>query len=1495
MRLSALCLVFSLFCTSLDAQCTITSLFGEEIAIPDEDTVTIRLFVSAANEIDLAGFQSICAIDLDFDHRNLSDLTFELYSPVRDTSILIGPAIPGGTNSAGLPINHDISILSESTFGLEVWTNLIQGWGTLSSYTGEFASFGSDFGYGLDDRLDYGPVTGVWELRIIDHFLNDDGTLNSFSITFCEDAGLVCGPCEPRSGMFIDTDTTYICVGASYDPHLLYQDATNLADYTDVFIVYNALGQAVASGDIPDLSTLGAGDYTVRAVNIISAQADSLSSMATSNLTELDFDALAELISSPGGLYCMDLSNTTTISIREPIIDDQTVLLCVGESLVLGDRTISDTGVFRDTVGLCDTIKIRRVITSALQASFPGLTVSTDCISGNVVIGPTVTGALGEVQYEWRRVGDPNVILQDSSLNINTAELWSVHISDDQCDTTLQIESLIAGEGFSVALKASPAEFNCSSDTSVISFQAFGFNPDSVFWYLDGQLLGRDIDSIIARSQGVYSADIYGSGCMLRDDVTISASFAVPQATVNAPDISCTNGGILATINTNDPLLFSTWTDTNGDTLSRSVEIGINTPGTYDLTLVGMNFCDTTITFQVDSDDELPIVDDVPSGDITLNCDNPTLSINPSIDGAEVSEDFWIVGVSDTMRGVRDLTIDAANAYRYIVVGDNGCISATRIDVSLDTISPRLEIVTDSITCDRSEAEILVRNLGANERVEFINDHIVSRTDSTVLIDQPSTIEIILTEASNGCSSRLSTEISVSDDIPLISLEGDSMLTCFQPQARLTAGFDANPPTSFFWTLPDGQRVDDQSFVVDEIGEYVFEATGANGCVFTDTWTVTEEISEPSFDVPDLYIVTCSESLINIDANNTSASDSVVWIIDQDTINSPTLSVFSRASSLELIVVGENGCSDGTVIDIAYDTLGPVFSLVTDTIDCNNTTVTIGTDAMLGNHSFTWAGPGVGDFTSSSVEVSEPGAYALNVVDLSNGCAALQAVEVFENLEEPTFTTFPVDVITCNQSSVNVSVATSTSNDVEWLTSDGRSVDGPKILASADGQQLFTIIGSNGCITMDSIEVFSDIEKPRVNLNTNLEISCEQDTILIIPDYVDQAVQSLWTFSDGTRVLGATQLITDDKLERLTVTGVNGCETTLEFDISLATDVPSSVINETEVLSCTGNPIQLNTNTPVSANHRTIWFREDVLLGTDVLEINAATTGAYILQVIDTTSGCDSRDTMMITVAPDPLQEVEVNIQDETCLGEDDGFITVSSITGGTGDVDIYLDGSSVSIGEQNNKFPGTYTLEVVDEIGCDLINDLVLMPGEFISIDIGSDISIERGEKVSIIPTISGGPYTEIIWQGNQGTFVEGIDSLCFVPSVDERIIVSVMSASGCVAVDSLDIEVFVDISNISAYVPNILNLNSTEGNHVITIDLPVDIVELSDFSIFDRWGQQVAYADRITRGTPIIVWDGRMDGTEVTSGVYVYKYEMLTIYDDLTRTRKGDITIIK
>ncbi len=1479
-------------------QCSLTLLNNEEIVINDFDTISLRFYVSEADEVELADFQSVCAVRLLFEHQQLSDLTMVLTSPIGNEVTLIGPALQNRTQFSPFPIEHDLFFVSNLGGGANItlnpdpllsdrWTNdLFNIWSSRSFWDGVYWPFTGDFG----SEFENGPVTGIWELTIIDHFLNGQGKLTGFEIEFCREDGVVCNSCEATSGQFAVQDTQFICSNEVLDLNTLYQ--VGPADptlYDDSFFIFDENGNAVQQGSATDFTALPEGVYSAYSLNMISSQADT----ALTGLATLTKDELLDSVAFIGGQLCMDISPPIYVSITEPFLETlPTQNLCVGDSVEFGGQVITTSGTFLDTIGICDTIKTLNVVSTDLQASFSSPSIFTDCATGMVTFGPDVTGGVGPVVYEWREAGSASVS-NDSALTFSATSTWQLIVRDNVCSLTLDLAVQASGQDFSVVLEANPRSFNCRDTTSQIRYIP-SVPVDSVLWFRDGVFLSRGDPFIEVADEATYSIEAYGgNGCIRTEMLSLTSDFAEPTAQVNVDEITCFNLGVLATFTSSSNIDQSIWINEQDDTISRGIEAPISTPGAYELLLIGDNRCTTTIPFDVISNADLPQIDDVPTGEFRLTCETSVLEIRPDI-ASDALDDYWVIGVNDTIRGMTDITITEANLYRLLVIGANGCLAERRLEVSVDTLKPAFTVVPDTITCVSSQATIVLEGISDIMTVTFDGDHIVSRTDTSVTVDGVGEIDITVVNTENQCPSQAIFEVIQDGNVPTVTLGGSRMISCARPEVDLTSTFSGSSISSFYWINPMGDTLRDQSIVVRDTGMYMFEAFGSNGCPFSESVSVTQSFDKPPIDLPTSYTTTCDNDFLDISIDDMTLIDSVFWILGGDTIRGPEINELTRERSVEVIVIGNNGCFAGQVIDILYDTIAPVFNLASGILDCQTDEVEITTDVELSNHTFIWAGEGVADETSPSVMVKEPGAYGLGAMDNETGCVGLGIIDVMSDFTEPEFSTIVPDTITCNRTSVNVSISTDVSNLVSWTTSDGREVEEPKILANRSGLQQFVVTGANGCTVEGNIEVFSNLDEPDVDIETNYELSCIVDNIVINPDYIDPVSSVLWAFSDGRFSTSLTEVITDDKLETLTVTGLNGCEEVINFDITLANDIPQADIINSDTLVCSGEAIDLLSSTLVSNTHRPIWFREDVFITMDETTIPAITSSEYILQVIDTISGCESSDTIEVTINPAPLQQLEFEVMDESCADAMDGFINVTNIVGGDASAIISLEGDLINLNNENNVDPGSYTLMVEDDFGCMIDTTVTVLPGGFIDVELGGNLRVERGEKVTITPEYDGDPPTTVAWSTSQGLSFSDVDSLCFTPLIDQTVYITVTNDSGCEAVDSISIAVFVDVSKIKAYVPNVLSKSNDRGNNEIRLGLPPDVIELTDFSIFDRWGQRVMYLPVVRGGEDVFIWDGRYNSSPVANGVYIFSYQMLTIYDTRIRSRKGDITVI-
>ena len=1368
------------FCVGLSGQfapqCSVSDLNDSTIVINDFDTISLRILVSEADEVDLLNsFQSVCAVRIDFEHQQLSDLTIALTSPSGRTVTMIGGALPNGTNFSVFPIEHDLIFLPNLTGSVNPdpdlqspWSNNLPNWGNSSSYGGRYHPFDGDFG----GELDTGLVTGVWELTIIDHFLNGQGEFNGWDIEFCVDDGLVCGPCESFAGSFSNQDTIQLCEGLNTS--ILQYFIPGPSDstlYQDQFLIYDTMGVLQMSGLEPDLSTLTEGFYNIHAFNIDDYQFSS----SISEIETWSRQQLLDSVSAIGGRFCMDVNTN-------PIV-----------------------------------------------------------------------------------------------LNVRNAGSTVVNLS------------------------ATSSDFNCDFMTISLDHDAT-FSFDSVDWFLDDVLQSQfdGMMQIDVNDPGLYRVEVSNTfGCIISDSISLGVNFDIPSGVIDAPILTCNSGNITATYTSGNQIRDNIWIDQSStDTIGRNPTVQIGNPGLYNLLLISENGCDTLIPFEVEADVDLISVTNIPVGQQILNCSDTVLAVNPDRDASNIAREYWIQNNLDTLfiPSETSLALDLkeAGTFEYVVEANNGCVTNSGIiEIVIDTLHPDYEVQFDTITCYQPFANVMLSGLD-RESVIWSNP-LQPVSDSSAIVNVDGVVYFSVIDDQTSCEVLDSIVITRNETVPNVVISGDTSLSCERTSVELSASFNGVLIDSIRWQDAQGNIFNSPSVSITESGPLTVQVTGQNGCTYDETIDILDNSDAPDISVQDMVRVSCAEPSFSLSISDLTDIDSVFWIFGIDTVGGPSITYEPIQSSFEVIAVGDNGCPRLQVINVNYDTITPQFGLIADTITCSQETVTISTDVNFDHHTFVWAGNGVDGITTPDVAVNVAGAYALNVTDTLNGCFDLTPINVISNLTLPSISFEPVDTITCLNETVTLALTTEEQNEISWTTSQGQVINQNMININDAGFQYALVTGPNGCETVDSIEVFSNTVEPRVDIANTYSITCENRTDTLSPNFIDPYTSISWFFKNGTITDNTIEEITeDDIVETLTVTGLNGCQTTVDFNISIATEVPMAIINTQDTVVCDGQGIMIHTNPVVDPTHVITWTDVNSVLAINQEFLNIDSTGTFFLEVRNSNSGCFATDTVSVILSPSPLESLIIDYADESCLGDQLGYIHVTGSNGGFGPVDVIIDGLSTGFSPLEPLDPGIYDIVARDVFGCSLDTTISILAGESLSVELGPDRSVERGNPVVIIPNYMGDPVVDVIWTSNGDTISNNMDSLALNAFEDQLIVIEAISGNGCRAFDSIFIDVFVDINTISLFVPNILHANSSLGNDFLTLTIPPDIVEVGDFSIYDRWGQRVAYISRMNSGETLTVWEGDFNGQNVASGVYVYTYDMLTIYGPARRVVSGDITVI-
>ena len=158
-----------------------------------------------------------------------------------------------------------------------------------------------------------------------------------------------------------------------------------------------------------------------------------------------------------------------------------------------------------------------------------------------------------------------------------------------------------------------------------------------------------------------------------------------------------------------------------------------------------------------------------------------------------------------------------------------------------------------------------------------------------------------------------------------------------------------------------------------------------------------------------------------------------------------------------------------------------------------------------------------------------------------------------------------------------------------------------------------------------------------------------------------------------------------------------------------------------------------------------------------------------------------------------------------------------------------------------------------------------------------GPDVTIFEFSS-TILNATGGGSYT---WTPSTGLSDTTIFNPVASPEITTTYIVTVTSANGCVATDTMIVEVLPTIN-----FPDGISPNGDGTNDVWIIDFieqyPGNVVE-----IYNRWGELLFHADGYQQD-----WDGTYNGKELPIGTYYY---IIDLHNEDIKPFTGPLTILR
>jgi hypothetical protein len=325
----------------------------------------------------------------------------------------------------------------------------------------------------------------------------------------------------------------------------------------------------------------------------------------------------------------------------------------------------------------------------------------------------------------------------------------------------------------------------------------------------------------------------------------------------------------------------------------------------------------------------------------------------------------------------------------YVTVTDaNNCQNTDTVAVTVNAL-PTVSLGSDVTFCQNDSASL---DAGAG----FVSyNWSNSASSQTINISTPGNYFVIVTD-NNGCTNSDSVIVMV-NALPAINL-GNALSFCMNENLVLDAGAGF---ATYMWS--DNSTA--QTLTVNAAGTYYASVTDNNGCVNSDTVTVT---------VNPLPVVNLGSD-VSFCMNNSAIIDAgagfstYLW---SDNSSNQTLTV-TAAGTYSVLVSDNNGCEDTDTINVSVDAL-PLIDLGADVLICENETATL--DAGTGFSGYLWNNSETTQtlFIDGSVLTAGNYSYSVVVTD-GNGCEAADTVMVTvdlctgltEGAQSVTFSIYP--------------------------------------------------------------------------------------------------------------------------------------------------------------------------------------------------------------------------------------------------------------------------------------------------------------------------------------------------------------------------------------------------------------------------------------------------------------------------------------------------------
>lgn len=839
---------------------------------------------------------------------------------------------------------------------------------------------------------------------------------------------------------------------------------------------------------------------------------------------------------------------------------------------------------------------------------------------------------------------------------------------------------------------------------------------------------------------------------------------------------------------------------------------------TFDVVLVSSD-CNDNGTLGVESDDFYTVT-------LTVNAENTASDMLQITTAA--GADFGTYMYGETI----ELTIPAQAEELVLLLADSVdgvCNGSLSLDVNpcsgsctimVEATDPVCANVAtaDDATDDTYTAQVTV-NITAGSGSWTIAETGQTGTSGETITVGPYLIsdgDVTLTIADTDISTCLAT-ITLVAPAPCSNCDGsaeagdDQELSCGTTEVTLTGSSMPMAPNAY-WTTPAGLDVAGTTINAASTGTYVFTADYGEGCLRTDSLTITTDNSVPIADVgPDLIFDCDTDSLIiQSTVVNGSGPYTYQWTDADGTVlgTADSLVVFAPGQYTLVVIDQSTLCeSPEEVINVIDEIAGPaavIYADPTNILDCVIEVILLSSDEEPGTV-YEWSIDGQ-PVTTEQLSISEPADILLVAIDILTGCQNTDQLSISSLVEYPIIDVAPYGNLDCDVTELVLDASTSQSGPsivYTWTDEQNNTLatDVPTLTVTAPGIYYLELVDTeNGCSNSDTLTVLDVGEYPDITLPTEGTIACDETAadVTVVVNTMEPNLAFAWQAMGGTITQGA--------------------------------DSPTAIVDG---------------------------------------------PGIYTVTVTNLDNGCPIEATIELRY-PDQISDLSLFIEDESCEENMDGAAQVIINAGGTPPYQYILNNEPIGESAATELSAGTYSLSVVDANSCVFDTSFVVGVLPPFEASLPATLLINEGQPqtITIATDLPEEQIGSIVWSPSSGLDCDSCLTVTYDAVLSQTYTVTITDIFDCAQVLTLTIDLSptVRVTFPSVFNPS----SGANGNGLFYPIVSEEDAIVSKLDIYDRWGNKVFSNTNFTVNTPADGWDGTYKSQAVAQGVFVYYCEI-------------------